>query len=125
MHFSGNDIWKADPKSPCYDYKLIEHRLSLLREERRNKDVTAIIYLLRCGKKRKCDRESERMITERDFSVDVTKQKVFTGCNIETFDVVISFIKAVSWYLCRQKESAPRICTGSIQHDFNLVKFAS
>ncbi|CAG8620843.1 10083_t:CDS:10, partial [Paraglomus occultum] len=45
----GNDVWKANPRSPYYDYKLIEHRLSLLREDRKKQDVMAVIYLLRCG----------------------------------------------------------------------------
>ncbi|KAI8618576.1 acyl transferase/acyl hydrolase/lysophospholipase [Chytriomyces sp. MP71] len=46
-HLEGRDVWKNDPVSSDYDYRLIEDRLSQLRWLGQKGDVTALSFLLR------------------------------------------------------------------------------
>ncbi|KAI8381286.1 uncharacterized protein BYT42DRAFT_565984 [Radiomyces spectabilis] len=44
-----NDLWKSQPVSRLYDYKLISSRLEHLQNARASDDVECVIYLLRGG----------------------------------------------------------------------------
>jgi TAG lipase / lysophosphatidylethanolamine acyltransferase len=44
-----NDIWRSNPASNIYDYRLIQSRLQHLRQAREANDISAMIYLLRAG----------------------------------------------------------------------------
>jgi TAG lipase/steryl ester hydrolase/phospholipase A2/LPA acyltransferase len=46
---SGMDVWKSDPNSPFYQYKLIQQRLINLRHWRKTNDWPNLIYSLREG----------------------------------------------------------------------------
>jgi TAG lipase/steryl ester hydrolase/phospholipase A2/LPA acyltransferase len=43
----GNNIWKANPDSQLYDYKLIQTRLAELEDARLSRDPVRMLYLLR------------------------------------------------------------------------------
>jgi len=43
----GKDKWKDDPRSPHYDYELLQERLSQLAAARESGDVGLMIFLLR------------------------------------------------------------------------------
>ncbi|KAK9469089.1 acyl transferase/acyl hydrolase/lysophospholipase [Lipomyces arxii] len=44
-----NDLWRANPKSANYDYKLISERLDAIMEAKEMGDVTALTNILRSG----------------------------------------------------------------------------
>jgi len=43
----GKDKWKNDPRSPHYDYELLQERLSQLASARESGDLGLMIFLLR------------------------------------------------------------------------------
>ncbi|KAF9098738.1 hypothetical protein BGX29_007460 [Mortierella sp. GBA35] len=43
----GKDKWKNDPRSPHYDYEMLQERLSQLKKARESGDLGLMIYLLR------------------------------------------------------------------------------
>ncbi|KAK9358681.1 hypothetical protein V1504DRAFT_460372 [Lipomyces starkeyi] len=45
----GNDLWRANPKSSMYDYKLISERLDAIMEAKEMEDVNALTNILRSG----------------------------------------------------------------------------
>ncbi|KAK9474467.1 uncharacterized protein V1510DRAFT_401549 [Dipodascopsis tothii] len=45
----GNDVWRQNPQSSQYDYRLISQRLDLLRAARDAGDVVALVTMLRSG----------------------------------------------------------------------------
>ncbi|KAK9455567.1 hypothetical protein V1511DRAFT_298451 [Dipodascopsis uninucleata] len=45
----GNDLWRANPKSTKYDYRLISERLDILMEAKEMRDITTLSAILRSG----------------------------------------------------------------------------
>ncbi|KAI9824839.1 MAG: hypothetical protein M1819_000791 [Sarea resinae] len=45
----GNDIWRQNPASKYYDYRLIYERLQAIIEAREDEDIPALVNLLRSG----------------------------------------------------------------------------
>lgn len=45
----GNDLWRQDPTSKHYDYRLIYSRLQSIIEAREDEDILALVNLLRSG----------------------------------------------------------------------------
>lgn len=60
MRVQGNDVWRKNPVSPFYDYKLIRSQLAHLESARQANDIEGMMYLLRGGLLRNfggiCDR---------------------------------------------------------------------
>jgi len=42
----GNNTWKENPKSPLYDYELIQHRLDAIKSARLNNDIQTLISII-------------------------------------------------------------------------------
>lgn len=43
----GNDIWKANPDSDSYNFRLLQDRLRQLREAKEDHDVAQMLFLVR------------------------------------------------------------------------------
>lgn len=46
----GNDLWRANPKSNLYDYKLISERLDMIMEMKETGDVISLTNTIRSGR---------------------------------------------------------------------------
>ncbi|KAG0379888.1 hypothetical protein BGX24_011211 [Mortierella sp. AD032] len=95
----GKDKWKNDPRSPHYDYEMLQERLSQLKTARGSGDLGEMIYLLRTSLSRNLGNVGRPQLyantiigTKRlieDYNVEVMRQLNII-CDTESDDLSIA-----------------------------------
>jgi TAG lipase / steryl ester hydrolase / phospholipase A2 / LPA acyltransferase len=92
---TGRDVWKEDPVSPAYDYKLLGERLKQLNEARMAGDMKRVMFLLRISLTRNFSHAGNPEVCSLLLYCRANREQLYIHTNIGTKKLVEDYIVEV------------------------------